>query len=297
MKKFELTSESIVRCGRKLFRIKALTTFGEVQKGDLGGFVEKEENLSNDDNAWVYNNASVFGDAKVCGNAKVFNNARVCGNAKIYGNAWVCGDAEVFGSAEVYNDVQICGNAQVCGNAKVFDNAWVRNNAHVFDNAEVYGSARISGNAMICGDARVSRMSHYLVIGPIGSKSDFITFFRTKTKIGVWRGCFFYGDVEKFLKEISESHRDNPYAKVYQIAANLARTQIGYSSDEAHDIEELDKRQDEILKICERIEKESQEVQEKSRQTRENCRLVDVISVAAIILSMITLLIALLPGR
>lgn len=66
MKKFELTSETIVNAlGVTLFRIKAtvdIDRFG-VKKGDLGGFIEKEDNLSG--NAWVYDNARVSGDARV----------------------------------------------------------------------------------------------------------------------------------------------------------------------------------------------------------------------------------------
>ena len=63
MKKFELTSEFVTFLGKKLFRIKALISFGNVEEGELGGYVEKEENLSNDGNAWVYGNARVYGDA------------------------------------------------------------------------------------------------------------------------------------------------------------------------------------------------------------------------------------------
>ena len=76
MKKFELTSESIVNIfGKKLSRIKALIEFGNVKEGELGGFVEKEENLSHE------------GNACVCENAKVCENADVYGNAKVYGDA------------------------------------------------------------------------------------------------------------------------------------------------------------------------------------------------------------------
>ena len=69
MKKFELTSEFVTFLGKKLFRIKALISFGNVEEGELGGYVEKEENLSNDGNAWVYGNAEVFGNARVYGDA------------------------------------------------------------------------------------------------------------------------------------------------------------------------------------------------------------------------------------
>ena len=58
MKKFELTSEFITNIfGTKLFRIRALVEFGDVEAGELGGYVEKEENLDHDDDAWVYGDA------------------------------------------------------------------------------------------------------------------------------------------------------------------------------------------------------------------------------------------------
>ena len=88
MKKFELTSNTKIWFGRKLFQIKALISFGNVKEGELGGYIEKEANLDHSGDAWVY------GNAKVCGNAEVYGDAWVCGNAKVYGNAKVCGDAD-----------------------------------------------------------------------------------------------------------------------------------------------------------------------------------------------------------
>ena len=83
MKKFELTTEFITNAiGKKLFRIKALVEFGIVKAGELGGYAEKEENISQDGNAWVSDNAWVYGDAEVSDNAKLF------------GRAWVYGDAD-----------------------------------------------------------------------------------------------------------------------------------------------------------------------------------------------------------
>ena len=94
MKKFELTTDFIAPFGVKLFRIKALIEFGNVKAGELGGYVEKEENLSHHGNAWVYGNARVCDNAMVCGNASVCDNARVCGNAWVCDNAMVCDNAD-----------------------------------------------------------------------------------------------------------------------------------------------------------------------------------------------------------
>ena len=87
MKKFELTSETKINIfGKKLFRIKALISFADVEAGETGGWVEKEGNVNQSGNAWVY------GDAKVSGNAWV------SGDAMVSGNAWVSGDAMVSGN-------------------------------------------------------------------------------------------------------------------------------------------------------------------------------------------------------
>lgn len=64
MKKFELTTETKINIfGKKLFRIKALISFGPISAGEKGGWVEKEENLSQSGNAWVFGNAEVYDNA------------------------------------------------------------------------------------------------------------------------------------------------------------------------------------------------------------------------------------------
>ena len=77
MKKYEITNESINFRGVKLFRIRALQDFRDVKAGDLGGYIEKEENLSQYDYCWVYGNARVYGNAEVYGNADAYKDTHV----------------------------------------------------------------------------------------------------------------------------------------------------------------------------------------------------------------------------
>ena len=56
MKKYELTTECKEIGNIRLFRVKALTSFGNAQAGELGGYIEKEDNLSQDGNALVRGN-------------------------------------------------------------------------------------------------------------------------------------------------------------------------------------------------------------------------------------------------
>ena len=89
-KKYKLLQDDTKSIGgTTLYRIQALRDIGDVHAGDLGGYIQSEDNLSHDGNAWV------------CGNA------RVSGNARVYGDAWVYGDARVYGDAWVYGDALI----------------------------------------------------------------------------------------------------------------------------------------------------------------------------------------------
>lgn len=152
MKKFEFTGEtktiSLLFRIATLHRIRAVAEFGLVKVGDLGGWIEKEENLSHD------------------------------------GKAWVCGDAEVWGNAEVFS------------------------------------------------------ASHVLVIGAIGSRDDFTTFFRDKdNEITVKCGCFL-GKIDKFLEKVTQTHGDSKYALVYRAAVEVARLQINLSGEAPKDADE-----------------------------------------------------------
>ena len=176
MKKYEFTGETkeirLLFRTATLHRIRATVAFGIVEVGDLGGWIEKEENLSHE------------------------------------GKAWVCGDAEVCG------DAKVCGDAEVCGDAKVW------------------------GNAKVCGDAKVFSASHVLVIGAIGSRNDFTTFYRDKdNEITVKCGCFL-GKIDRFLEKVTQTHGDSKYALVYRAAVEVAKLQIDLSGEAPKDADE-----------------------------------------------------------
>ena len=209
MKKFELTTESITNeAGKKLFRIKALIDFGDVKAGELGGYVEKEGNVSQDDNAWVSGDAEVFGNAKVYGDARVYDNAKVYGDARVFGNVWVADNAWVF------------------GDAKVSGRAWVFGNARASGDALISGNAKVSDNACVFGDA------DYALVQGFGIKFRCTTFYRGKNKkIMVNCGCF-HGDLEEFRKQVKET-RSGKIAKEYLMIADLMK--YHFASEDSSD--------------------------------------------------------------
>ena len=78
--KYELTDETIAVCGRILHRVRYLET------GELGGWIERENNLSQD------------GEAQVCGDAQVYGNALVSGKARVSGDAWETSPLQIQGT-------------------------------------------------------------------------------------------------------------------------------------------------------------------------------------------------------
>ena len=59
--------------GHELYRVEALKDFGNVKKGSVGGFIEKEENLSQEGTCWIFLDAKVYDNAKVFGNAIILS--------------------------------------------------------------------------------------------------------------------------------------------------------------------------------------------------------------------------------
>lgn len=94
--------------GHTIYRIEANRNFADVKAGDLGGYIESTENLSDEGDCWIYN------DAIVCDSAKVKDNAKVCGNSVITKKATISGEAVVCGNSYI-------ARATVTGSAKIKD--------------------------------------------------------------------------------------------------------------------------------------------------------------------------------
>ena len=70
--KYKLTKETKQHYWITLYRIEALKDFDNISKWDKWWWVEKEENLSQDNTAWVSWNASVYWGARVYWDARVY---------------------------------------------------------------------------------------------------------------------------------------------------------------------------------------------------------------------------------
>lgn len=207
--KYELTDETIQINVKTLHRIKALKDFGDVKKGDIGGYVENEWNLSQNGECWIY------------GKAKAYDNARVNLDAKIYDNVRISGNAMITDKASAHDNVWIRECAVVCDSAKLYDSAIVYGSALVCSNAIVTGRTVITGNAWITQNAGIHFTEDYATLQGFGSAYRSTTFFRTiDGGIGVQCGCF-YGTLAEFREKVKETHGDSKKAKEYLMIADL----------------------------------------------------------------------------
>ena len=184
-KKYKLTDEYITILGRKLYRIEALKDFGLIKKGDKGGFIESEDNLSHEGNCWIFNDA------------KVYSNAKVSESAIVYENATVREEAIIRGLAIVRGSSIIRGLAIVCGSSIVEGHSLVLGNAVISGTSIVRGISTVLGHASIF-NAKIESSSDYIVFQNWWSSLRHFTWLKSNN---MWKvGCF-YGTGEELIKK------------------------------------------------------------------------------------------------
>lgn len=223
--KYRLTEETLEVRGHILHRIVALKDFSNVKKGDLGGFIEKEINLSQEGNCWIYDEAAVYNSAEVRDDAIVRNYADISDAAMVFGNAKVHNHVRIWDNARVYSNAAIYGNtkiynyAEVGGDANVSDDVRIFNSAVVLDHVTVYGCAKVGknaavyGNAVIKGNAVIESRSDYIVFKNWWSSGRYFTWTRSNDMWTV--GCF-YGTGEELIKKAyaDNEEKGREYARI-----------------------------------------------------------------------------------
>ncbi|MBL0717891.1 MAG: hypothetical protein JJV93_01325 [Alphaproteobacteria bacterium] len=123
--KYEFTKETKKVDGKLLYRIRAFRDFGDIDKGQLGGWAEGNWNLSHDGDCWIHDDAMSYDEGSVSGNAQIYDNAKVFYKAKISGNvemsdtAIACGNANISGDVVLSNNVRIGGDVILSGNIMI----------------------------------------------------------------------------------------------------------------------------------------------------------------------------------
>ena len=239
-KKYRLTAETMRFNGVMLHRIKALKDFGDVETGELGGWVESERNLSQEGNCWITTDAKAYANAEIYGNAVLERNAIACENTSIYGNARISdavisGFTHIFGNVEIYGESVVGGDARLHGNvmvigAKVID-ADVYGNVVICDSAYVHGRIKIDGNAYISNGAEVCKTDDYIVFKNFWSSGRHFTWTRSNNKWHV--GCFRGTGEELIKKAYQDSEKSGrEYERVVRYVESILADEQKEQKDE-----------------------------------------------------------------
>ena len=151
MKKYELIKETETCSKRRImYRIRALKDFSDIKAGDIGGWVCSENNLSQEGDCWIYNEAKCLDNAMIYDNARMFDNAVMCNSSVM------CDNATMFDNAEMFDNATMFDNAEMYGNAEMYDNVVIRDNAKMYGNATMFDYAVLSKDKLLYGSINKS---------------------------------------------------------------------------------------------------------------------------------------------
>lgn len=217
MNKYEFTGiEKVVELPEEvvtLRQIRAIRKFGDVEEGELGGWIENERNLSQKGNCWV------SGDAAVWGKGGVRDNAKVRGSAHVSGRAWICENAEIYGEARIYGNAQVSGNAHVFGEAMVHDEAWIHGDAQIFGNSDIGGIANIDGILEISGKTISGKARDKKKFSVVNAAGDIIG-MSPEGKFG----CFRYDATAPFFEK--QEHADAYLEFLEKIGVSVGKAEV-----------------------------------------------------------------------
>ena len=256
MKKYELIKESKdYFAEREIFRIRALKDFSDIKVGDIGGWVCSEDNLSQEGNCWIYDNAKCLDDARILDNAKMYDNtmmignsrmydnakmsdssiicdnAVMCGNARMYDTSTMCGSSMMRGNATMFNNSKMYDSAKMCGNSTMYDNSVMYDNAEMYDGAEMLGRAILDEDKILYGSINKSYKN---IFQHLCKKRFLIAILTKENEILYSVGCqigitkerlinIIYNDCEAIGEDLKEYSYRQEYLDIIDMAENYLR--------------------------------------------------------------------------
>lgn len=192
-KKYELTDNTIVYKGVVLHQIRSLQNFGNVKAGELGGFIESEDNLSHTGTCWVYNSAKVYGKIKLMGTSIVSDEAIVTGivsvkeciitdnsmfnasgsitgrlvmsdDSYLSGNIYLTGQLTMADSSSIRGSIDCSGRITITDSSSIKDTLKCSGQLFMSDYSSMNGNSCIYGSVSMCDDSTVSNTIVYGVV-------------------------------------------------------------------------------------------------------------------------------------
>ncbi len=247
-KKFELVEDdalSVLNCNGdivNLYRIRALRAFScpirmrsesgtlanyTVKEGELGGYVEKEENLSHEGGCWVFNNARVCDDSRVEDNAQIHHSVivsedsivkgstslldRVCVTNSVIDGYTKIANNSVISNSQIMGDrhIVILGQSQISNSTlkgKIYLNSANITEAEVLNNLHLSGFYHVTFNTNSNEDIATYRTTK--AIRPMSRTDQELNRFgyvTAATKEDIWDIYPFWGTGEELIRYVEEN--------------------------------------------------------------------------------------------
>ena len=148
-RKYELTNISMEFGIKTLYKIRALKNFSDVKKGDLGGWVSSENNLSQEGNCWIYDEAKCMDNARMYDDSCMYNYSEMYDSSRMHGDSKMYDSSEMHDSSTMYGNSIMYGNSMMCGYSKMFDNT------EMFDDSAMYEYSVMNGYSIMFGNSEL----------------------------------------------------------------------------------------------------------------------------------------------
>ena len=230
-KKFKLTSMIVEYKGKTLYRIQALHDFSDVKKGELGGFVEHEKNLSHEGDCWIYEDSVVMGLSKIEGRSvvsgrSIVDNSIISGSSVITDNSFLSRSTVDDSIVKYRSDVDA---STIENKSTVYFSTIDRSivKSSIIKRSAIRNHPTPGGSVIRFESAKIESASDYITITNIGSRLATLTAYRCVSgEIKINTGCF-SGCIDEFLRAVEATHRHNKYAKQYLKAVELIKLTMG----------------------------------------------------------------------
>jgi len=240
----------------KFYRIKALKNFSDVMKGDIGGFVENENNLSQEGSCWIYGNSEVSGSSIIKDDAKIFgsliSNSIIENNSCIYNSNIY--DSEIsdsnircskvigghiseyanimYSNIDGNNFIDIKGNvyiyrSDIYGKCKIYDkvkiiNSKIYDSAKIMDcavveDSSVYNNSHIYNNAKV-KKSKIFNNAKIYENASVTLNSEISENAKIHGNVFVTENVFVYNDVDIFGNAIVIGSKIFDSSKIYDSA-------------------------------------------------------------------------------
>ena len=217
-KKYEILMDkknTIEWKGHTLHRIRALRDFGDIKKGDIGGFVENENNLSHKGNCWIYD------DAKAMDDSIMYDNSRIYDKSELHD------DSVMYNYTRMYDYSELHNNSIMNDDSAMYDNSTMHDYSIMYDNSEMYNNSTLKNKTRLYGKL-VSSVDDFIEIQ--NPQGRLVTCVRKGDKILYNVGCQDEIDEETFRWRIENEDgglEKHPYRKEYYKIIEMAKLYFG----------------------------------------------------------------------